>query len=277
MNRSFVLKLVLGILPLVWLSACADMLGNMLGKGQDASSDPVIEVPRTGVDTAFFIGYFRHINALYPDDLKREFRSTEEAFSRDESPVNRFRLAMLLSAPNTGFRDDARALALIKDYLKDPSKNNDGDEDGLNDLAFFMQSMLSERQSEALKLHQTEDRLREQQKHDAALQQQLKKQVEAYQKLDQRLKDEEKHRALLEQQLEALKSIEKSLRRNKAPAQAAEAGLTSENKSAAQGSRTDKAGTDKAGTDKAGTDKGGTDKDGEKGPEKAGDKKGDMK
>lgn len=249
MNRSFVLKLVLAMLPLVWLSACTDMLG----KGQAASAAPVIEVPRTGVDTTFFIGYFRHINALYPDDLKREFRSTEEAFSRDKSPVNRFRLAMLLSAPNTGFRDDARALALVKDYLKDSSK----DDDGLNNLAFFMHSMLSERQSEALKLQQTEDKLREQQKHDAALQQQFKKQVEAYQKLEQKLKDEQKHSALLEQQLEALKSIEKSLRRNKVPAPAAEAGPAPEDRSAVQGSRTDKAGA--------------------KGADKGGDKKGDMK
>lgn len=251
MNRSFVAKLVLALLPPVWLSACADMLG----REQAASAAPVIEVPSTGVDTTFFIGYFRHISALYPDDLKREFRSTEEAFSRDKSPVNRFRLAMLLSIPNASFRDDARALALIKDYLANSSK----DGDGLNNLAFFTHSMLSERQSEALKLRQTEDKLREQQKHDAALQQQLKKQVEVYQKLEQRLKDEQKHSAVLEQQLEALKSIERSLRRSKLPTPAAEAeaGPAPEDKPAAPGSRTDKAGA--------------------KGADKGGDKKGDMK
>jgi hypothetical protein len=230
MNGSFTSKLVFAMLPLAWLCACAAMPGKELAAG----TVPIIELPRTGVDACFFIGYFRHINALYPEDLRREFRSTAEAFSRDQSPVNRFRLILLLIVPTAEFRNDARALDLITDYLRYSSRSDDG----LINLAFLLQSMLNERQSEALRRHQTEDRLKEQQKHEAALQQQLKKQVEAYQKLEQKLVEEQKHRALLEQQLEALKSIEQSLRRNKPPAPAAEAGSVPEGKAPGQGSPT---------------------------------------
>lgn len=130
-------------------------------------------------DPSSLLGYFRYIHALNEPELQSEHERVQQAFSKDQRPIDRFRLALLLSLPQGPLRDYEGSLNLLADYVND----SDGQDPFLRDLAFLLSSMLNR----------------------------LKDQQERHQKLDQKLKEEQKLNETLQKKLEELKTIEKSL------------------------------------------------------------------
>jgi len=62
------------------------------------------------------VGYYSRVAALQPEDQRREYAGASRAFSRDPTPYNRIRVALLASMPGTSFQDDVRAMSLLAPY-----------------------------------------------------------------------------------------------------------------------------------------------------------------
>jgi hypothetical protein len=123
--------------------------------------------------------YYRRLYSLSEEDLSREHSQAQQRLSENNQPIDRIRLALLLSLPHAAFKDYSRSLTLLNDYSNDPANQSST----LKDFLFFLSSFIQE----------------------------LKNQDERYQKLDQKLKEEKKLREALEQKLEELKTIEKNI------------------------------------------------------------------
>ncbi len=94
--------------------------------------------PQPASDADSLLLYYQHVRKLSSAELGREHEVTRQAYSRARSDFNRVRFAMVLSLPNTGHSDEARALELL-----DPvAKNLNGQ---LHGLAYLLASQLQER------------------------------------------------------------------------------------------------------------------------------------
>jgi hypothetical protein len=87
----------------------------------------------------------------------------------DKSDLNRVRLAMLLSLPGTGIRDDQAALNLVQPWLNDKRYGNSV----LRPLALMLHTQLSELKQLDEALQQQTAKAREEQRRADALQQKL--------------------------------------------------------------------------------------------------------
>jgi len=145
-------------------------------------------------DDARALRFYEDVLKLKGAELARELDSTRKQFEQDKTELNRLRLAILLSLPGTGFRDDQAALNLVQPFLNDRQYENSV----LRRLALMLHTQLSElkRLDEALQ-QQTAKAKEEQRRADEALQQQTAK------------TKEEQHRAeALQQKLEAILDME---------------------------------------------------------------------
>lgn len=104
--------------------------------------------------------YFHHAMTLPPERLRAEYLAAEQAFLHDGAPLNRIRLAILLSLPYTDFHSSANALNLLGEYLEGPS------EGPLSQFAFLLATVMLEQAN-------THQRLKTFQRKTEALQQQL--------------------------------------------------------------------------------------------------------
>jgi septal ring factor EnvC (AmiA/AmiB activator) len=208
MKRANVLAWLACLLVAAALPGCATEQRQGPGEAVSAAR---LAAADSAVDVELVLSYFRHVGMLSHDDLSQEFAEAKDAFSEDPSAANRFRLVVLLCVPNASFRDDALLLRLLHEYMTEPSRT-DG---ALHNLAHFLYAVTEEHKGQAGRNRELDARLKDEQRRGSALQQQLKRQGEQLQKLEQKLKEEQKRSAVLAQQLEALKTIEKSLRRDK--------------------------------------------------------------
>jgi len=115
-------------------------------------------------------------------DLVREIDSTRQQFEADKSELNRIRLAMLLSLPGTGLRDDQAALNLLQPFLSDKSYENST----LRSLAFVLYAQLSEVKRLDEALQQQTAKAKEEQRRADALQQKLEAILEMEMKMLER-------------------------------------------------------------------------------------------
>lgn len=104
--------------------------------------------------------YFHHAMTLPPERLRTEYLAAEQAFLHDGRPLNRIRLAILLSLPYTDFHSSANALNLLGEYLEAPT------EGPLSQFAFLLATVMLEQAN-------TNQRLKTFQRKTEALQQQL--------------------------------------------------------------------------------------------------------
>jgi hypothetical protein len=86
---------------------------------------PPGEIPKRvrNDDVERLLSYFESVRKLPPADLAREGEGARAAFSRTRSDLDRARLALLLSIPNTALNDDQRAFDLLDPLVKNPSSN----------------------------------------------------------------------------------------------------------------------------------------------------------
>jgi predicted ribosome quality control (RQC) complex YloA/Tae2 family protein len=152
--------------------------------------------PMQGND-ARALRFYENVLKLKGAELARELNTTRQEFDKDQSELNRVRLALLLSLPGTGYRDDQAALNLVQPFVNDKSYENSV----LRPLALMLHAQLSElkRLDEALQQQtaKAKEELSELKRLDEALQQQTAK-----------AKEEQRRADALQQKLEAILDME---------------------------------------------------------------------
>ena len=111
-----------------------------------------------------------------PAELTRDYDKARQSLVLTKNSVNRLRVALLLSLPNTAFHDNGTALTLTNEVLRDTKSTNTS----LRGLASLLNTSLNEQQKIA---------------EDAA----------------QKLKDEQKRADSLQEKVDAIKKMEKNL------------------------------------------------------------------
>ncbi len=137
-------------------------------------------------DDARALHFYDNAFKLKGAELARKLESTRQEFEKDKSELNRLQLAMLLSLPGTGFRDDPAALNLVQPLLNDKRHENSV----LRPLALMLYSHLSE-------LKRLEEQVSEFKRLEEALQQQTAK-----------TREEQRRADALQQKLEAILEME---------------------------------------------------------------------
>ena len=127
-------------------------------------------------------------------ELAGELEMIRRSFENDRSDLNRLQLALLLSLPGTGFRDDNAALALLSPFLKDGGREGST----LRPLAIWLHS-------ELLELRRSDEALQQQ---AAKLKEELRRSDEALQQQVVKLKEEQRRAEALQQKLDAILDIE---------------------------------------------------------------------
>lgn len=140
-----------------------------------------------------YLTYFRYTSSLSGEELKKEYAVINQAYAKTKNDNSRLQLVLLLSLTNTGFRDDSRALGLLKEFLA--NKANDSSQ--LRDFALLLSAYIAEHKRQ-------EEKLKTEQSRNEELEQKLEE-------LKDDLKAEQSRSEDLEQKLEALKDIEKSI------------------------------------------------------------------
>lgn len=115
-----------------------------------------------------------NVRRMQASDAARELEQARQAFNRARTDYNRVQLALLSLLPNTGGRDEARALALLEPLSRDVSKDKSAG--ALRALATLLYNQITEAR-----------------------------------KIDEKMKEEQKRADSLQQKLDALKQVEKSL------------------------------------------------------------------
>lgn len=135
----------------------ADKAMGASASGAAAAQPPADGDAQAAIDA---LRYYHHAMTLPPDRLRTEYLAAEQAFLQDGRPLNRVRLAILLSLPYTDFHSSANALNLLGEYLEGPS------EGPLSQFAFLLATVMLEQAN-------TDQRLKIFQRKTEALQQQL--------------------------------------------------------------------------------------------------------
>ena len=120
-------------------------------------------------DPERIVRYYNRLLAIKGAELASELDIARESFEKDKSELNRLQLALLLSFPGTGFRDDNAALALLNSFIKEKNRESST----LRPLAIWLHSELLELRRTDEALQQQTAKLKEEQRRTEALQQKL--------------------------------------------------------------------------------------------------------
>lgn len=103
-------RLAVAALIVLALSGCG-----VLREMEAGGTEPWVEsdMPPPASDLESLLLYFQHIKRLPAGELGKERDSARQTYTRTRSDFDRVRLAMVLSLPNTSFRDEPRALELL--------------------------------------------------------------------------------------------------------------------------------------------------------------------
>ena len=167
--------------------------------GPNTRRDPwyqaVVE-PMQGNDVRA-LRFYENVLKLKGAELARELNATRQEFDKDPSELNRVRLALLLSLPGTGYRDDQAVLNLVQPFVNDKSYENSV----LRPLALMLHTQLSE-------LKQLDEALQQQTAKTKEELSELKRLDEALQQQTAKAKEEQRRADALQQKLEAILDME---------------------------------------------------------------------
>lgn len=127
-------RLLLLALIVPALAGCG-VLRDREGAGTEPWVKP--DAPRPVSDLDSLLLYFQHIKKLPGAELGREHDNARQAYTRTRSEINRVRLAMMLSLPNTSFNDEPHALELLEPIAKNQQAS-------LHGLAFLLSAYIQE-------------------------------------------------------------------------------------------------------------------------------------
>ena len=132
------------------------------------------------------LDYAQRIATMTPEQQRREYGASNQAFARDKDATSRMRLALLLATPGASVRDVPRAASLLE-----PMASSSDAANPLRSLARLLYGQLNERMNERMS-----ERLGEQKRAD-----QMREQIEAQKEVERTLR----------QQIEALKDVERTI------------------------------------------------------------------
>lgn len=152
---------------------------------QNARRDPswyrvVVEPLHSNTDRA--LKFYDQVSRLKDAELARELDTARRTFEADKSELNRIQLAMLLSLPGSGFRDDGAAIVLLQAFVHDKSL----EDSSLRPLALLLHTDLTELKRLDEALQQQTLKSRDEQRRAEALQQKLEAILEMEMKMIQR-------------------------------------------------------------------------------------------
>jgi hypothetical protein len=152
--------------------------------------------PMQGND-ARALRFYENVLKLKGAELARELNTTRQEFDKDQSELNRVRLALLLSLPGTGYRDDQAALNLVQPFVSDKSYENSV----LRPLALMLHTQLSE-------LKRLDEALQGQTAKAKEELSEIKRLEETAQQQTAKAKEEQRRADALQQKLEAILDME---------------------------------------------------------------------
>ncbi len=100
------------------------------------------------------LGYYSRVAAMQPEDQRREYASAGQTFSRDPTPYNRIRVALLACMPGTPFQDDVRATSLLE-----PLSRSGPSADRLRQLGAMLHGQIEERAKARARAEQLREQL----------------------------------------------------------------------------------------------------------------------
>lgn len=133
-------------------------------------------------DTARALGFYDRIIRLKGAELGRELEAAKQSYEREKSDLNRVQLAMILSLPGSGFRDEHAAAQLLQPFVRDKSL----EASPLRPLALLLNTQVSEVRKLDEALQQQGARTKEEQRRAEDLQQKLDALLEMEKKLIER-------------------------------------------------------------------------------------------
>lgn len=121
--------------------------------------------------------YYESLRKLAPSDLAKLHERVKQNFVQNKSDANRLRLVLLLTLPQTSFRDIPQAVTLLNEWPRDARPSN------LQSFRNLLAAFLADQQRLGNNLEEA----------------------------SHKLKDEQKRADMLQHQIDALKSMEKNL------------------------------------------------------------------
>jgi hypothetical protein len=197
-----------------------------------AAAERAIAPPGFKSESDALIDYYLAMRKAPKDKVAKESADAGKAAQAAPTAFNRIKLALLLSLPVTGLQDNARALNLLQETIKEEKE----EETNLRNLANLLQGQLyketrhdesmqrareDQKRLESLTAKQDEaiqsltTKVKDEQKRYDTLQTSIQTKQEdnnqAVVILAQKLKDEQKRADNLQQKLDALTNIEKTI------------------------------------------------------------------
>jgi len=75
---------------------------------------PAADYAREKAEVSALLAYYQGLLAMPQEELRREYQSVNQAYSRDRNELGRLQLALLMCVPGSTWRDDARLLMLLE-------------------------------------------------------------------------------------------------------------------------------------------------------------------
>ncbi len=169
-------------------------------------------------DADLVVLFYNRAQNLKPEELAKELDSVKQAFETGKSDIDRMRLALLLSMPNAGFRNDAAAIEVLHPLVQNQRPENTN----LRPLAVWLHSglvRLSELKRIERQLLQATEQVNEVQRraevlslqYTEKLKEDQRRSEERLQKQAVRLQDEQLRSEALQQKLDAILEMEKNM------------------------------------------------------------------
>jgi hypothetical protein len=136
-------------------------------ENQPAPCPPPSEVVVTG-QMDDMMQYYDSLRKQSSSELAKIYDRVKQNFGQNKSDANRIRLALLLTLPNTPFRDVSAALHLLNDWPRDSKHVNN-----LQSFRNLLAALLAEQQRLSNNLEEASQKLKEEQKRADTLQHQI--------------------------------------------------------------------------------------------------------
>jgi hypothetical protein len=136
-------------------------------ENQPAPCPPPSEVVVTG-QMDDMMQYYDSLRKQSSSELAKIYDRVKQNFGQNKSDANRIRLALLLTLPNTSFRDVSAALHLLNDWPRDSKHVNN-----LQSFRNLLAALLAEQQRLSNNLEEASQKLKEEQKRADTLQHQI--------------------------------------------------------------------------------------------------------
>ncbi|MBS1173047.1 MAG: hypothetical protein H6R12_1877 [Proteobacteria bacterium] len=213
-----VAAIVLAVLVALLLAGCSSLrMPPPAANGEDTGPpSAVFPWPDWSSETEEvqnLLAYYQRMLGVSADDLRKEFNAVNQVFNRDKTENARLKLVLLLSVPNTTFRDDSRVVSLLENSLSRTAAA----ESPRRQLVTLLSRLSTDRLRQVAQVKDEQKKQETQLKDELRrVEEQLKRTDEYQKRADEQQKraDEQQKRAdELQEKLDKLLAIERELRR----------------------------------------------------------------